>query len=238
MSTNTTNYNLIKPAVDDPADADIWGNSLNTNMDTIDSTMKSISTPADTSIVFNDNTTGNVSTSAHGFAPKAPNDTSKYLDGSGAYSSPTPSGTILDFAGTSVPSGFLPCDGAAVSRTTYARLYAAIGTTWGVGDGSTTFNVPNMNRRVAIGSGGSATATISNTVGSTGGEEAHQLTIPEMPAHTHTVPSYTSNFNSSSGRVITGLSIAGTDPVTSSTGGDGAHNNMQPSAVVLKIIKT
>lgn len=59
-----------------------------------------------------------------------------------------PTGTILPFAGTVVPDGFLLCNGAAVSRTTYAKLFAAIGTKWGTGDGSTTFNLPDSEGRV------------------------------------------------------------------------------------------
>ena len=58
-----------------------------------------------------------------------------------------PTGTMLPFGGTTVPTGFLLCNGAAVSRTTYAKLFAAIGTKWGTGDGSTTFNLPNCNDR-------------------------------------------------------------------------------------------
>jgi microcystin-dependent protein len=58
-----------------------------------------------------------------------------------------PAGTIIDFAGSNPPAGWFACDGAAVSRTTYADLFAAIGTIWGAGDGSTTFNVPNFTSR-------------------------------------------------------------------------------------------
>jgi len=148
-----------------------------------------------------------------------------------------PTGSILDYAGTVAPSGYLNCNGAAVSRTVYANLFAAIGTVWGVGDGSSTFNLPNLSRRTTIGSGGTSTSTISNIVGSTGGAETHTLITSEMPAHTHTVPTNTSNFSASSGRAITGASSAGVDPITSSMGGGEAHNNMQPSAVVMKIIK-
>jgi len=54
-----------------------------------------------------------------------------------------PKGTILSFAGSSVPTDYLFCDGSAISRTTYLGLFQAIGTTWGVGDGSTTFNIPD-----------------------------------------------------------------------------------------------
>lgn len=58
-----------------------------------------------------------------------------------------PTGTMLPFAGKTVPAGFLLCNGAAISRTTYARLFSVLGTTWGAGDGSTTFNLPNVNDR-------------------------------------------------------------------------------------------
>lgn len=58
-----------------------------------------------------------------------------------------PTGTMLPFAGKTVPAGFLLCNGAAISRTTYARLFGVLGTTWGAGDGSTTFNLPNVNDR-------------------------------------------------------------------------------------------
>lgn len=143
-------------------------------------------------------------------------------------------GTIKDHGGTSAPAGYLACDGAAVSRTTYASLFNIVGTTWGVGDGSSTFNVPNFQRRVAVGSGGSGTATLANSVGSVGGAETHTLTTPEIPAHTH---SYT-QAGATAGPLdlSSGTSQPGTVN-TGSTGGGGAHNNMQPSAVVLKIIK-
>jgi microcystin-dependent protein len=163
-----------------------------------------------------------------------------------------PSGTIMDFGGTTAPSGWLGCDGSAVSRTTYARLFTAIGTTWGSGNGSTTFNLPNFQRRVSVGSGGSSTATLTNTVGSTGGSETHTLSTSEIPSHTHgpgsltgTTPTTTASGTPGSNDVVQELAessngtstIAVTGGVTASTGGGGSHNNMQPSAVVLKIIK-
>jgi microcystin-dependent protein len=68
----------------------------------------------------------------------------------GAY---TPAGAIIPFGGATAPSGYLECDGSAVSRTTYAALYAAIGTTWGSGDGSTTFNLPDLRETALVGIG-------------------------------------------------------------------------------------
>jgi microcystin-dependent protein len=111
----------------------------------------------------------------------------------GNISSPsiTPAGALLAFAGTSVPSGWLMCDGSAVSRTTYATLFSAIGTTYGAGDGSTTFNVPDMRGRIAAGvdnMGGTDAGRLNwaNTLGTTGGSQTHTLTTSEMPSHTHT----------------------------------------------------
>jgi microcystin-dependent protein len=96
-----------------------------------------------------------------------------------------PVGTILDYASAGVPSGALQCDGSAVSRTTYALLFAAIGTTWGAGDGSTTFNVPDFRRRMSIGSGGTGTGIVGNTTGSIGGAETHGISGAELPTHNH-----------------------------------------------------
>lgn len=71
-----------------------------------------------------------------------------------AIQKPLPAGTIIPFAGNVVPEGFLICNGAAVSRTTYASLFAAIGTLYGTGDGSTTFNLPDARDRVLQGASG------------------------------------------------------------------------------------
>lgn len=188
-----------------------------------------------------------------------------------------PSGSMIDFAGTVAPSGFLTCDGSAVSRVTYAALFTAIGTTWGAGDGSTTFNVPDTRRRTTIGSGGTAIAGPANTVGAVGGEETHVLITAELAAHNHGVsdPSHThansltdpthshlwgnnaqqsagagagnlggsgtgtASVTSSSATGITINNAAQTTGITVLNSGSGtAHNNMQPSAVVLKCIKT
>ena len=141
-----------------------------------------------------------------------------------------PAGVMMDYAGSTVPTGWLLCDGSAVSRTTYARLFAAVGTSWGIGDGSTTFNLPPGG---IVTVGYKSSDTDFNAVGKTGGAKTHTLTTSEMPAHTHTV---------SQGNVEgAGVSFAPnatayTTRNTGSTGGGAAHNNMQPYAVVKKII--
>lgn len=148
-----------------------------------------------------------------------------------------PPGVIFNFGGAlaQIPAGYLPCDGAAVSRATYADLFAAIGILWGAGDGVNTFNVPTSARMVEVGSGGAGTGVLGNAVGNIGGTETHVLTIAEMPAHTHTQQSINAGQLDSN---IGGNSPLNGAPQTGSTGGGGAHNNMQPSMVVLRIIKT
>lgn len=95
-----------------------------------------------------------------------------------------PAGIVIPFAGSVAPEGYLLCDGSAVSRSTYADLFEAIGTTYGSGDSSTTFNVPDLSGRVVLG------VSQSHALGTSGGEAEHVLTEQELPAHTHTVPSH------------------------------------------------
>ncbi len=147
-----------------------------------------------------------------------------------------PTGAIQMYGGSTIPSGWLECDGSAVSRTTYADLYSAIGTTWGAGDGSTTFNVPDLRGRTPIGAGTGSGLT-ARTLGDTVGAETHQLTESEMPSHDHNraaAPGTTANKLSFAGGIGTGIN---SNVATDTAGGDGAHNNMQPSAVVKFIIK-
>lgn len=116
------------------------------------------------------------------------NSSFEYWDGS-AWQQPVntssnatvPTGTLLPFAGAVAPTGFLLANGSAVSRTTFASLFSVIGVIYGPGDGSTTFNIPNMINSVAIGAGSIA------SLGTTFGEQNHTLTTGEMPTHSHTV---------------------------------------------------
>jgi microcystin-dependent protein len=157
-------------------------------------------------------------------------------------------GFLMDYAGGSVPSGWLQCDGTPISRTTFSELFTAIGTTWGAGDGVTTFNIPDFRRRTAVGSGGSGTGTLGNAVGNVGGAETHTLTTAELAVHSHGVTDPQHFHSGGSGGASAaggGATAAGGNTGSASTGitinnaGSGdAHNNMQPSAVVLKLIKT
>jgi microcystin-dependent protein len=107
-----------------------------------------------------------------------------------------PAGSIFPYAGSTPPQDYLLCDGAAVSRTTYANLFAVCGTTFGAGNNSTTFNLPNLQQRFPL---GKALAGTGATLGGVGGTidhvhtgPSHQHTIPThshtVPAHAHTVP--------------------------------------------------
>ena len=167
-----------------------------------------------------------------------------------------PSGATLDFAGSVTPAGWFLCDGSAVSRTTYSALFTAIGTAYGVGDGSTTFNVPDFRGRAVIGSGTGSGLT-ARSRGQTGGEETHLLSTAEMPSHTHTQnPHYhRGEWDAFAGSGAPGGGIwshgraysdsnGGADKVienttatNNNTGGGGSHNNMQPFGVATKIIK-
>lgn len=96
-----------------------------------------------------------------------------------------PPGTLFQYAGTSAPGGYLVCDGSAISRTTYADLYAAIGTTYGAGNGSSTFNLPDLRGRVAVGQGtNTSVSTLGANEGSAVGNRRPQH---QHSPHTHNV---------------------------------------------------
>ena len=95
-----------------------------------------------------------------------------------------PSGTIVQTARATAPDYWLFCDGSAISRTTYSTLYAAIGTQYGSGDGSTTFNLPNLQGRVPVGKNSSGTFA---ALGGTGGAETVTLDSTQIPSHTHPI---------------------------------------------------
>lgn len=150
----------------------------------------------------------------------------------------SPAGQITQFAGATAPSGYLLCDGAGYSRTTYARLFGICSTAFGAGDGSTTFNVPNLKGRVPVGVDSSQTEF--QTIGTLGGEKAHLLNIAEIPSHNHGFGAGAAfaNYVASGGGsgLAAGTNIT-TSPTTGYTGGGAAHNNLQPYLSLNHIIK-
>lgn len=153
-----------------------------------------------------------------------------------------PTGSVISFIAQAAPGGWLLCDGSAISRETYARLFAIIGTTYGSGDNSTTFNLPDMRGRVPIGFGTGSGLTTRN-LAATGGAETHTLTIGEMPSHNHGGVTGPGNHSGAQGILAAGggndvAEDQGTHTHSiSAQGGDGAHNNMQPFLVLNYIIK-
>lgn len=159
-----------------------------------------------------------------------------------------PVGGVMDYAGATAPSGWLLCYGQNVSRTTYADLFTAIGTTYGSGDGSTTFKLPDYRGRVLAGKddmGGTSANRLTglsggvngDNLGATGGLETHTLTTAQLATHSHSVdpPSTTTSSNGSHSHDL-GLTndfgdgndaLVGDGPrdFTTSTGSDGAHTH-------------
>ena len=153
----------------------------------------------------------------------------------------TPAGSMIMFGGAVAPTGWLFCDGAAVSRETYAALFAAIGTTWGAGDGSTTFNLPDARGRSAMGAGQGSGLT-ARTLGTTLGEESHALTANENGTHSHVETATTSPDGAGSVRAMfQGMFYYNDSAVTGNfTGNSGLgtpHNTVHPVFVANYIIK-
>ena len=119
----------------------------------------------------------------------------EWLIAGGRHAPFLPAGLVSSYGGSSAPTGWLLCYGQAISRTTYADLYSAIGTTYGAGDGSTTFNLPDIRGRVVAGKdnmGGSSAGRLDSatTLGAAQGAKSHTLTNSEVPATHVTVEAY------------------------------------------------
>jgi microcystin-dependent protein len=188
-----------------------------------------------------------------------------YGDGSnltGITTDSIPSGAVFPYAGISQPSGYLFCYGQAISRSTYSDLFSAIGTTYGSGDFTTTFNLPDLRGRVVAGQddmGGSSANRLTgasggvngDTLGAAGGDEGHQLTAAQLAAHTHSAGSYQTTiptFANEEGSeqvlqrntgvnqaAFTSYALTGS---SGSTGSNAEHNNVQPTFILNYIIKT
>lgn len=139
-------------------------------------------------------------------------------------------GVIKMFGGSSAPTGYFLCDGSAVSRSTYSALFAILGTAFGVGNGSTTFNLPDMRQRFPIGVAASGTgATLGGTGGSidhlhTGPSHTHDagtFAVPSGGAHTHTTGAPSATIAAQSGAGTTMPTVGHTHDIASS----GAHTH-------------
>lgn len=149
-----------------------------------------------------------------------------------------PTGVINDFAGVNAPNGWLLCQGQEVSRNTYSDLFNVIGTIYGKGDGSTTFNLPDLRSRVGVGF--NSNDTDFNTLGKTLGEKTHTLKVNEIPRHQHGLLGNPNEGNTNGVSFL--ANIVGNpsfivNGATGISGEDQPHNNIQPSIVLNKIIK-
>jgi len=165
-----------------------------------------------------------------------------WVEGSGGSGDTTPPGSLIAYAGSTAPGGWLLCYGQAISRSTYVDLFNVVSTTYGVGDGSTTFNIPDMRGRIPLpldNLGGASANRITDSgadsLNGTGGLETHTLLEAELPSHSHTL---STNGDYQSGGGSTGANgSAGVGGVTSTTGSGTAHNNVQPFIGLSYIIK-
>ncbi|QTF81557.1 minor tail protein [Microbacterium phage Pulchra] len=155
-------------------------------------------------------------------------------------------GEMKMWSAPAAPSGWVLAQGQALSRADFPDLFALIGTTYGAGNGTTTFNVPDMRGRVPVGLDSSQTEF--DQMGEKSGAKTHTLTEAQMPSHTHTAGANADGFaahrtNTSGGYSIILQTNATTGEVMSyrqpaSAGNNQAHNNLQPYIVVQFIIKT
>ena len=161
------------------------------------------------------------------------------VGGGSATGDTLPISSIMPYPKAIPPENWLICDGSAISRTDYSELFNVIGTEFGEGDGSTTFNLPNIKGRTIVGL--DTNDTDFNTIGKVLGEKTHTLTVAEMPEHNHKMPIDSFVNSDSQTNVKSGGHVSyetqGQNYGTTSAGGSQPHNNIQPSFVVTYIIK-
>jgi len=184
----------------------------------------------------------------------------------GFYGNPynVPLGAGMDYWGSTTPnSAFAFPTGQAISRAIYANLFAVMNTTYGSGDGSTTFNLPDKTGRVSVmkeTTSSRLTSTHfggnSTNLGAVGGSESHLLTTAQIPSHIHantlSDPGHSHGHNATTGSSTTGgggfpsggssaatinVATTGVSLINASAGGGGAHNNVQPTIVCNYIIR-
>lgn len=174
-----------------------------------------------------------------GRAPDAQAADVQAIDGPVQTGMAVPPGTIVVFAGTVAPDGWLLCDGSEVSRASYGPLFAVVGTIYGQGDRVNTFALPELRGRTVVGVGAGAGLS-DRALGQRGGEEQHKLTVAEMPSHTHREQGSNRLDGATGGAThyqdVDNVSFG---PVTTAaTGGDQPHNTMPPFVALNYIIKT
>lgn len=156
----------------------------------------------------------------------------------GASSDTLPIGAIMPYSGHNIPENWLLCDGRAVSRTEYSELFNIVNTIYGSGDGSTTFNVPDLKGRTIVGI--DLTQDEFDTIGETGGAKTVTLDTTMIPAHTHELArtNQATAFDNEYGDIPFNNGPGNTTPaISSSVGGGQAHNNMPPYIIENYIIK-
>lgn len=149
-----------------------------------------------------------------------------------------PIGSVVEWFSDAIPEGWMLLDGSAISRNEYSELFNLFGTKYGEGDGTLTFNLPDLRDYVPVGK--SSTDTNLNEIGKRYGEKTHLLTIAQMPNHTHVVPYHTDDwlrpgYTGDEWKISS--TINGSNYSTQSAGGNQPHNNMQPSMAVNFIVK-
>ena len=159
--------------------------------------------------------------------------------GSGAGGEVMPIGTMIPYgSATDIPVNWRICDGSEVSRTTYSKLFRVIGTSYGEGDGETTFNLPDKRGKVSVGL--DTLQDEFNAIGKKGGKKEVTLKVEELPTHNHTFVRSRLYFAEEAGPNALGATSNASNSantITGNTGGNQPHTNLQPYEVDVWIIK-